>query len=182
MTPLFLANSLRIRNSGATRNPKEAVTRREGDRRAGEPEQSPTPRSFAGLVKREEVIAKPGTTTCFLLSTNRYGANIQQWWTGTFSRSTTVSTKNTSTFICSSRRSARCRSGSTSSRERSERSAARRSASRIPSQFDEIVPRRCRGCGRLTRLLRAVPCLYGWRERCDDCAFRHPLLFEGRAP
>ena len=54
--------------------------------------------------------------------------------------------------------------------------------SRIPTQFDEIVPRRCRGCGRLTRLLRAVPCLYGWRERCDDCGFRHPLLFEGRAP
>jgi hypothetical protein len=45
----------------STRYPKEAVTPRVGDQRAGEPEQSPTPRSFAGLVKREEVIAKPGT-------------------------------------------------------------------------------------------------------------------------
>lgn len=46
-----------------THTPKGAVTRREGDRRAGESTQSPTPRSFAGLVKREEVIAKPGTET-----------------------------------------------------------------------------------------------------------------------
>lgn len=44
----------------STTKPQEAATLREGDRRAGEPEQSPTPRSFAGLVMREEVIAKPG--------------------------------------------------------------------------------------------------------------------------
>ncbi len=48
----------------STRYPKEAVTPRVGDQRAGEPEQSPTPGSFAGLVNREEVIAKPRTQTC----------------------------------------------------------------------------------------------------------------------
>ena len=38
--------------------PKRALKLCEGDRRAVEPQQSPTPRSFAELVKREEVIAK----------------------------------------------------------------------------------------------------------------------------
>jgi len=47
----------------ATRYPKKAVTPRVGDQRAGEPKQSPTPGSFAGLVNREEVIAKPRTLT-----------------------------------------------------------------------------------------------------------------------
>jgi hypothetical protein len=43
--------------------PKKAVTPRVGDQRVGEPKQSPTPGSFAGLVSREEVIAKPRTQT-----------------------------------------------------------------------------------------------------------------------
>ena len=47
----------------STTIPKEAVTPHVGDQRAGEPDQSPTPGSFAGLVNREEVIAKPRTQT-----------------------------------------------------------------------------------------------------------------------
>ncbi len=46
-----------------TSDPKKAVTPREGDQRAGEPKQSPTPGSFAGLVSRKEDIAKPRTRT-----------------------------------------------------------------------------------------------------------------------
>lgn len=45
----------------STRYPKKAVTPRVGDQRAGEPKQSPTQGSFAGLVSLEEVIAKPRT-------------------------------------------------------------------------------------------------------------------------
>ncbi len=52
----------------------------------------------------------------------------------------------------------------------------------VPTQFDEIVARKCRGCGRLTRLLRAVIIYRQWRERCDDCASRQWLLFERPLP
>ena len=47
---------------------------------------------------------------------------------------------------------------------------------RVPTSYDEIEPRRCHGCGRTTRVLRAVVVNGKWRERCDACAERQAWL------
>ena len=59
---------------------------------------------------------------------------------------------------------------------RSATSAPKTSRSTAPTCFDEIVLRKCAGCGRLTRALRAVMLWGRWRERCDDCAQRQMEL------
>jgi len=77
---------------------------------------------------------------------------------------------------CTREQSPRCSNGSSSSKPQSASSASRRSAICVPTSYDEIEPRRCHGCGRTTRVLRAVVVNGKWRERCDACAERQAWL------
>ncbi len=54
---------LKLEHDAPPETPQVAATRDEGAHRRAEPEQAPTPGSFAGLENRQEVIAKPRTTT-----------------------------------------------------------------------------------------------------------------------
>ena len=159
-----------------TRYPKKAMTWREGDHRAGEPKQSPTPGSFAGLENREEVIAKPRTPGAFPHRIKSGEGDSPPCHRATSLPFTTGSTKSISRYGCTRAPSPRCNSESTSSRPPSVNSGSRNSGTRPVTCYVEIRRRKCRRCGKFTRDLRAVFTAAGWRELCFWC--RQPFLWE----